>query len=78
MTETPDVARAIDLAAQQWPDEPRSKLLLRLIDAGRSTLEQGQDAQTIKRRAAVAASSGRYADAFGPDFLAELRRDWPE
>jgi len=27
VTETPDVARALDLAAKRWPGEPRSKLL---------------------------------------------------
>jgi len=78
VTETPDVARAIDLAARQWPGEPRSKLLLRLIAAGSVALDQDKAEQARERRAAVAASSGKYADAFGPDYLAQLRKDWPQ
>ena len=77
VTETPAVARAIDRAATRWPGEPRSKLLLRLVDVGSETLEQ-HDKQDIEvHHAAVTASSGAYPDAFGPDYLAELREDWP-
>ena len=78
VTETGDVSHALDVAAQYWPDEPRSKLLLHLIDAGRAALEQARDSQANLRRAAIRASSGKYTDAFSPGFLAELRRDWPE
>ncbi|MCB1266458.1 MAG: hypothetical protein KDB56_18120 [Mycobacterium sp.] len=46
MTETPEVAGALDGAAGL-------------------------------RRAAVLASAGRYADAFGARYLDELRTDWP-
>ncbi len=78
VTETPEVAHAIELAAQRWPDEPRSKLLLRLVDIGRSTLEQGQNEAVRQRQAAIEASSGKYADAFSDNYLAELRQDWPQ
>lgn len=78
ITETPAVAHALDVAARQWPSEPRSKLLLRLIHAGSRTLAETQKETIRARRAAIAASSGKYADAFGDDYLAELRRDWPE
>jgi len=49
ITETAAVAGAIDMAARRWPDEPRSKLLLRLVDAGRAALERGQD-EVARRR----------------------------
>lgn len=78
ITETPAVARAIDKAARRWPDEPRSKLLLRLVDAGGAALEQVDDLATRARQDAIRASSGKYADAFRADYLAELRHDWPE
>ncbi len=77
VTESPQVARALDLAAKRWPDEPRSKLLLRLVGIGGGALERDQHADAAAHRAAVTASSGRYAEAFGPDYLAELRADWP-
>ncbi len=77
ITETPAVAHAIDLAAQRWPGEPRSKLLLRLLEAGKDTLEESGHQADEVRRAAVMASSGRYPHAFGPHYLDELRQDWP-
>lgn len=78
ITETPAVADAIDVAARQWPGEPRSKLVLRLVDAGRAAIEQGIDDTRRKRREAILASSGKYDDAFSPNYLRDLRRDWPE
>lgn len=78
VTETPAVARAIDTAAKRWPHEPRSKLLLRLVAAGGAALEQVDDLARSKRQQAIEARSGKYADAFSSDYLAELRRDWPQ
>ena len=77
LTETPALARAIDRAALRWPDEPRSKLLLRLVRIGSETLEQHDNLDLEVHRAAVTASSGAYSDAFGPDYLSKLRQDWP-
>lgn len=77
VTETPELARALDRAAKRWPGEPRSRLLVRLVQAGADTLaddERGRDAQ---HRAAVLAVAGRYPEAFGTDYLVELRADWP-
>ncbi len=78
VTETPDVARALDLAARRWPHEPRSKLLLRLVKAGSLALEEGLTEEARLRLAAIDATSGKYADVFGDNHLEELRRDWPE
>jgi hypothetical protein len=77
VTETPEVARALDQAAKRWPGEPRSKLLRRLVEVGAGILERDERADDEAHRAAVLASSGRYAAAFGSDYLAELRADWP-
>lgn len=77
VTETPAVACALDGAAKRWPGEPRSKLLLRLIEAGGNMLEDDENTEKQADRAAILASAGRYPDAFGPDYLAELRADWP-
>lgn len=77
VTETPIVARAIDLAAKRWPGESRSKLLLRLVAVAGLALEHDQDVDAERHQAAVMASSGKYAGAFGPDYLTELREDWP-
>ena len=77
VTETPEVAWALDLAAKRWPGEPRSKLLLRLVNLASVALGQQEQRDADAHRAAVMASSGRYADAFGPGYRAELREDWP-
>jgi hypothetical protein len=77
VTETPAVARAIDRAAARWPGEPRSKLLLRLVDVGSQAMEHHDQSDDAAHRAAVRTSSGAYADAFPSGFLDELRQDWP-
>lgn len=77
ITETSAVAHALDVAARRWPREPRSKLLLRLIDAGERSLADAQSEAVRAREEAIAASSGKYADVFGDDYLTGLRRDWP-
>ncbi len=78
VTETPEVARALDVAARRWPGEPRSRLLLRLVDVGGSVLERDSDDAIRRHRAAVEATAGKYSGVFGPGYLAELRRDWPD
>lgn len=71
------MAHALDLAARRWPHEPRSKLLLRLLRTGGAALEQERSEAGRGQLEAIDASSGKYADVFGEDYLAELRRDWP-
>jgi hypothetical protein len=41
-------------------------------------LEHGRAAQARERLAAVEASHGKYAEAFGSGYLTSLRREWPE
>lgn len=77
ITETPEVARALDVAARRWPGERRSKLLLRLVHTGANVLEPPCSETTRKRQAAIATSSGKYPEAFDEGYLAELRDDWP-
>lgn len=77
VTETPEVGRALDRAALRWPGESRSRLLVRLIETGGDAIENQMLAADSSHQTAVMASSGRYAAAFGPDYLDELRADWP-
>jgi acyl-CoA reductase-like NAD-dependent aldehyde dehydrogenase len=78
ITETPAVARALDKAAKRWPHEARSKLLLRLVDAGEAALDEVDELAARRRREAINASSGKYDEAFSSGYLAKLRRDWPQ
>ncbi len=78
VTETPEVARALDVAARRWPNEPRSRLLLRLVAAGSNALEKGGTEEARLRVAAIEATSGKYAEMFSDSYLDEIREDWPE
>ncbi|MBA3621000.1 MAG: hypothetical protein M3425_12440 [Actinomycetota bacterium] len=78
ITETPAVAHALAVASRRWPGEPRSRLMLRLLEAGRAALERDENTTIHDRQAAVAATSGKYSDAFSADYLGELRHDCPK
>ena len=77
VTETAEVAHALDVASKRWPGLSRTKLLLRLVDVGSRALEHDQHIEAHAHHAAVTGSSGQYDDAFGPDYMSELRADWP-
>lgn len=80
ITETEDVARMLDEAAECWPEdrEHRGRLLKRLAARG---LEAAR-AERAADRHAWAAVVERAAGAAGPHayparYLADLRDDWP-
>jgi len=77
VTETEALVRALDEAAKRWPGEPRSRLILRLVEVGADALGEQRQQDEQAHRAAVSASSGAYPDAFGPHHLSDLREDWP-
>ena len=77
VTETETVSHALDVASREWPDEPRSKLLLRLVAVGSEALEASQSEKRLARLLAIEATRGKYSDAFDADYLADLRKDWP-
>jgi hypothetical protein len=78
ITETDDVAEAIDLAAERWPETPsRRELLLRLVEQGRSVIERERDEQAERRRDAIRRTSGALTGVYEADHLERLRDDWP-
>ncbi|GAB3749899.1 hypothetical protein GCM10028864_24000 [Microlunatus parietis] len=80
VTETDEVAAAIAVARDHWPAESDSpaRLLLRLVQAGRRTLEDEDRLAVENRRARIRDHAGSGAGLFGPDYLERLREDWPE
>lgn len=80
ITETDEVARALDDAARRWPEESgnRPRLLLRLLQEGHRAVTGEQQRHGAERRRALAAASGAGTGAYGAGYLAELRAEWPE
>ncbi|MBB6392745.1 hypothetical protein [Microbacterium thalassium] len=80
VTETDDVARALDAASRQWPElrDDRAALLRRLIARGHESLNACGAEELTRRRAALAALSGSMTGDFPEDYRESLRREWPE
>ncbi|MBA3619532.1 MAG: hypothetical protein M3467_09320 [Actinomycetota bacterium] len=79
ITETERVAQALDAAAKRWPaaSANRTELLRRLVDEGHRSVIELQERHLAARRDAVARTSGAFTGVYGPNYLAELREDWP-
>ena len=79
ITETEQVAQALDDAAKRWPAERgnRAKLLLHLVEEGHRAVIGQQERSLRQRRDAVARTSGALTGVYGEGYLSELREDWP-
>jgi hypothetical protein len=78
VTETDEVAQALDLAARRWPGESRGRLLVRLLEVGAARLAADDRAERGRRAQLLDEFSATYADAYPAGYLEELREDWPE
>ena len=74
LTETDDIAQAIDAAAASFPGHSRADILRELVRAGAEAMASEHDAH----RRTVLEHAGRHPDLFAPGYLEELREDWPE
>ncbi len=77
MTETDDLAAALDEAARRWPALSRAQLLVRLALEGHRAAQQAHDERRRRRLDAVRKHSGTLTGAYGPDYLKHLREEWP-
>lgn len=80
ITETDEVARALDDAAKRWPAHSgtRGKLLLRLVEEGHDAISGESDRETRRRADAVRRTSGALSGLYPEGYLERLREDWPE
>lgn len=74
VTDTGNLREQLDQAQRRWPDiHDRRQLLLRLVAAGRESIER----DAIERIAAVRETAGSLTGIYQLDELARLREDWP-
>jgi hypothetical protein len=77
ITETDDLAAALDIAAAQWPGVSRPQLLVKLAITAAEPLA----AEAVRQRRLAAherIAGGEFAGLYPPDYLERLREDWPE
>lgn len=79
LTETDELARALDEAAKRWPTDRdrRTRLLVRLVEEGHQALQRDDITRDDARRRAVARTAGVLTDAYPEGYLDLLREDWP-
>jgi hypothetical protein len=73
LTETDDLAEAIDAAAVLFPGESRADVLRHLVTIGADTIAERQD----RHRQAVRDRAGRHRGLYPAHYLDELHDDWP-
>ena len=79
VTETDEIAQALDLAARRWPQEPnRQRLLLRLIEEGERAVLAEEASRVAERRQRILHHSGAASGMYPAGYLDELRADWPD
>jgi uncharacterized protein (DUF2236 family) len=80
ITETDDVVRMLDEAAERWPEdrEHRARLLKRLAERGLEAARAERAAEQIAWAVTVAGAAGAAGpDAYPAGYLEDLRDDWP-
>ena len=74
LTETDELAAAIDAAAPLYPKESRADVLRHLVELGAATITDHQD----RRRRLVRERAGRHPGLYPAGYQDDLRADWPE
>ena len=77
VTETDALAAALDEAAHIWPDLSRAQLLVRLAMEGHRAAQEVRDGQRHRSLEAIRRHSGVFTGTYGPDYLKNLRDEWP-
>ncbi len=79
LTETDELAAALNEAARRWPEDARSRsrLLLRLVEAGHEAISEQRESERRRRHAAIKRTHGQFRGVYGPGYLERLRDEWP-
>lgn len=78
ITETPEIAHAIDIAAVSWPEleNNRTAVLRRILEVGAQAVERTSHDRLERRRAAIKAGSGSSTGSWPSGGGDELRAEW--
>jgi hypothetical protein len=77
VTETDELAAALDAAAARYPGLSRAQLLTRLALEGHGAAQEAQGERRRHRLDVLRAHSGRLTGTYGPRYLDQLREEWP-
>jgi hypothetical protein len=77
VTETDELAAALDEAARRWPSLSRSQLVVRLAIEGHRAALYAREERRQRRLAALRRHSGMLTGAYGPDYLHAFGEEWP-
>jgi hypothetical protein len=78
VTETEELAAALDEAAVRWPQLSRGQLITRLALEGHRATVVRQRERSSNRLTALQRHAGALTGVYPPGHLAGLREDWPE
>ena len=78
ITHTPPIQHALDVAAKEWPTESSAQQIAQLAIRGARDLERHQLRDREAWRQKVLAGAGCATGTYGPNYLAELRAEWPD
>jgi hypothetical protein len=79
ITESDALAKAIDEAANLWPDiaDERAEILRRLIERGIESIETEVNEKIEARRKAVLEVAGSLSGIWPENWREEFRSEWP-
>lgn len=77
VTETDELAAALDAAARRWPGLGRARLLAQLALEGHRTAQRAHEERRRRRLAALHRHSGMLTGSYGTDYLKRARAEWP-
>ena len=77
VTETDELAAALDQAAERWPELSRAQLIVRLALEGEVAAERQGAEKIERRRKALERLKGSFTGIYGPGYLEGIREDWP-
>ncbi len=78
VTETPELAHALEVAERRWPGRSRSALLAALAEVGAEVIEGEEAHRRETRRQVVEENAGGFEDVYYDGYLEDLRQDGPE